>query len=97
MEKVSRLCNLRPCEVDITKHFRPGKKCLNIYREPEFQNFTISGCIKYCGVCSDERCCIPYKSKTIEVEFDQSRWFSFFLEIHVDQRLLLQPLLQESK
>lgn len=55
---------------------QPGKKCLNIYREQEFQNFTISGCIskrpywpKYCGVCSDERCCIPYKSKTIEVEF----------------------------
>ncbi|XP_048009625.1 cellular communication network factor 4b isoform X2 [Chanodichthys erythropterus] len=77
MEKETRLCNLRPCEVDITKHFRPGKKCLNIYREPEFQNFTISGCIskkaywpKYCGVCTDERCCIPYKSKTIEVEFE---------------------------
>ncbi|KAG7335971.1 hypothetical protein KOW79_000664 [Hemibagrus wyckioides] len=76
MEQESRLCNLRPCDVDITKHFRPGKKCLNIYREHEFQNFTISGCIskkpywpKYCGVCSDERCCIPYKSKTIEVEF----------------------------
>lgn len=154
MEQESRLCNLRPCDVDITKHFRvntnfvcfvipqfvvfnysflisitslvvhfpllfkitdevliynrsctaitnwlidvtkynikkhshtssiiisviqPGKKCLNIYREREFQNFTISGCIskkpywpKYCGVCSDERCCIPYKSKTIEVEF----------------------------
>ncbi len=55
---------------------QPGKKCLNIYREPEFQNFTISGCVskkvywpKYCGVCTDERCCIPYKSKTIEVEF----------------------------
>lgn len=55
---------------------QPGKKCLNIYREQEFQNFTISGCIskkpywpKYCGVCTDERCCIPYKSKTIEVEF----------------------------
>ncbi|KAF4088241.1 hypothetical protein AMELA_G00080270 [Ameiurus melas] len=77
MESESRLCNLRPCDVDITKHFRPGKKCLNIYREREFQNFTISGCIskkpywpKYCGVCSDERCCIPYKSKTIEVEFE---------------------------
>ncbi|KAM9487894.1 cellular communication network factor 4b isoform 2-T2 [Clarias gariepinus] len=77
MENESRLCNLRPCDVDITKHFRPGKQCLNIYREPEFQNFTISGCVskkpywpKYCGVCSDERCCIPYKSKTIEVEFE---------------------------
>ncbi|KAM9824785.1 cellular communication network factor 4a [Neosynchiropus ocellatus] len=74
--KESRLCNLRPCEVDITKHIKPGKKCLNIYREENPFNLTISGCTskkqyrpKYCGVCTDERCCIPYKSKTIEVEF----------------------------
>lgn len=58
---------------------QPGKKCLNIYREEQSQNFTISGCNskkpyrpKYCGVCmaTDDRCCIPYKSKTIEVEFE---------------------------
>ncbi|CAB1320495.1 unnamed protein product, partial [Coregonus sp. 'balchen'] len=56
----------------------PGKKCLNIYREEQPKNFTISGCVskqpyrpKYCGVCmaTDDRCCIPYKSKTIYVEF----------------------------
>lgn len=55
-----------------------GKKCLNIYREQHHQNLTLSGCVstkaywpKYCGVCvaTDDRCCIPYKSKTIEVEF----------------------------
>ncbi|KAG8549903.1 hypothetical protein GDO81_019137 [Engystomops pustulosus] len=75
--KESRLCNMRPCEVDITQHFRPGKKCLSVYREPEPKNFTISGCVskktyrpKYCGVCSDDRCCSPYKSKTIQVQFD---------------------------
>ncbi|RVE66991.1 hypothetical protein OJAV_G00112800 [Oryzias javanicus] len=77
MVKESRLCNLRPCEVDITKHIKPGKKCLNIYREDQLQNLSISGCTskkqyrpKYCGVCTDERCCIPYKSKTIDVEFE---------------------------
>ncbi|XP_056438361.1 cellular communication network factor 4a isoform X1 [Gadus chalcogrammus] len=76
MVKESRLCNLRPCEVDITKHIKPGKKCLNIYREEQAFNFTISGCVstrlyrpKYCGVCTDDRCCSPYKSKTIDVEF----------------------------
>lgn len=76
MVKESRLCNLRPCDIDITKHIKPGKKCLNIYREEQSQNFTISGCVstrpyrpKYCGVCTDERCCIPYKSKTILVDF----------------------------
>ncbi|NP_001187270.1 cellular communication network factor 4a precursor [Ictalurus punctatus] len=76
MVKERRLCNIRPCEVDITKHIKPGKKCLNIYRENQPTNFTISGCTskklyqpKYCGVCTDERCCIPYKSKTVQVEF----------------------------
>uniref|UniRef100_H3CLR8 Cellular communication network factor 4a n=1 Tax=Tetraodon nigroviridis TaxID=99883 RepID=H3CLR8_TETNG len=74
--KESRLCNLRPCEVNITGYIKPGKKCLNIYREELPSNLTISGCTskrpyrpKYCGVCTDERCCIPYKSRTVEVEF----------------------------
>lgn len=55
---------------------QPGKKCLNVYREERASNLTISGCTstrpyrpKYCGMCTDERCCIPYKSKTVEVEF----------------------------
>uniref|UniRef100_A0A8C3JFN4 CCN family member 3 n=1 Tax=Calidris pygmaea TaxID=425635 RepID=A0A8C3JFN4_9CHAR len=74
--KESRLCNMRPCEVDITKHIKPGKKCLAVYRANEPMNYTISGCVskspyrpKYCGVCTDNRCCTPYKSKTIEVRF----------------------------
>lgn len=76
MVKQTRLCNIRPCDVDISKHFKPGKKCLNVYRDPRPSKFTLSGCSsrksywpKYCGVCSDERCCIPYKSKTVEVDF----------------------------
>ncbi|KAG7469782.1 hypothetical protein MATL_G00132470 [Megalops atlanticus] len=76
MVKETRLCVLRPCDVDITKHIKPGKKCLNIYREEQTQNLTISGCVskrpyrpKYCGVCTDERCCIPYKSRTVQVDF----------------------------
>ncbi|MEE6463074.1 hypothetical protein FKM82_005771 [Ascaphus truei] len=76
LQKERRLCNLRPCEVDITKHIRTGKKCLAVYREDEPKNFTISGCVskntyrpKFCGVCTDDRCCTPYKSKTIQVQF----------------------------
>ncbi|XP_074841708.1 CCN family member 4 [Carettochelys insculpta] len=75
--KESRLCNMRPCEVDITKHIKPGKRCLAVYRAEEAMNYTISGCVskstyrpKYCGVCTDNRCCSPYKSKTIEVKFE---------------------------
>lgn len=64
--------------------YKPGKKCLNIFMEKRPHNFTISGCTstksyqpKYCGVCTDERCCIPYKSKTVEVEFQCPNGSSF--------------------
>lgn len=60
----------------LTIFHKPGKKCLNIYRAERPHNFTISGCTstktywpKFCGVCTDERCCIPFKSKTVEVDF----------------------------
>ncbi|XP_065253713.1 CCN family member 4 [Emys orbicularis] len=86
--KESRLCNLRPCEVDITKHIKPGKKCLAVYRADEPMNYTISGCVskstyrpKYCGVCTDNRCCSPYKSKTIEVRFECPDGTGFFQKI----------------
>uniref|UniRef100_A0A8C7ANN6 Cellular communication network factor 4 n=1 Tax=Neovison vison TaxID=452646 RepID=A0A8C7ANN6_NEOVI len=53
-----------------------GKKCLAVYQPEAPMNFTVAGCIstrpyrpKYCGVCTDSRCCIPYKSKTIDVSF----------------------------
>ncbi|XP_075405347.1 CCN family member 4 [Tenrec ecaudatus] len=72
----SRLCNLRPCEEDIRAHIKAGKKCLAVYQPEAPRNFTLGGCVstrsyrpKYCGVCTDTRCCVPYKSKTIEVAF----------------------------
>ncbi|XP_058524344.1 CCN family member 4 isoform X2 [Ochotona princeps] len=72
----SRLCNLRPCDVDIRPHIKAGKKCLAVYQPEAPTNFTLAGCVstrsyqpKYCGVCTDGRCCIPYKSKTIDVSF----------------------------
>ena len=53
-----------------------GKKCLAVYQPEAPMNFTLAGCIstrsyrpKYCGVCTDSRCCNPYKSKTIDVSF----------------------------
>ncbi|XP_045668166.1 CCN family member 4 isoform X2 [Ursus americanus] len=75
-EQESRLCNLRPCDVDIHPHIKEGKKCLAVYQPEAPMNFTLAGCIstrsyrpKYCGVCTDSRCCNPYKSKTIDVSF----------------------------
>ncbi|XP_019579679.1 CCN family member 4 [Rhinolophus sinicus] len=75
-EQESRLCTLRPCDVDIRSHIKEGKKCLAVYQPEAPVNFTLSSCVstrsyrpKYCGVCTDNRCCIPYKSKTIDVSF----------------------------
>uniref|UniRef100_A0A2I3GT37 Cellular communication network factor 4 n=1 Tax=Nomascus leucogenys TaxID=61853 RepID=A0A2I3GT37_NOMLE len=70
------VCNLRPCDVDIRTLIKAGKKCLVVYHPEASMNFTLAGCVstrsyqpKYCGVCMDNRCCIPYKSKTINVSF----------------------------
>ncbi|XP_010970971.1 WNT1-inducible-signaling pathway protein 1 isoform X2 [Camelus ferus] len=75
-EQESRLCNLRPCDVDLQPHIKEGKKCLAVYQPEAPVNFTLAGCVsarsyrpKYCGVCTDSRCCIPYKSKTIDISF----------------------------
>ncbi|XP_039096148.1 CCN family member 4 [Hyaena hyaena] len=75
-EQESRLCALRPCDADIHPHIKEGKKCLAVYQPEAPVNFTLAGCTstrsyrpKYCGVCTDSRCCIPYKSKTIDVSF----------------------------
>ncbi|XP_037357459.1 CCN family member 4 isoform X2 [Talpa occidentalis] len=72
----SRLCNLRPCGLELHQHIKEGKKCLAVYQPAAPVNFTLAGCVstrsyrpKYCGVCTDHRCCIPYKSKTIRVSF----------------------------
>ncbi|XP_023604121.1 WNT1-inducible-signaling pathway protein 1, partial [Myotis lucifugus] len=75
-EQESRLCALRPCDVDIRPLIKEGKKCLAVYQPEAPVNLTLAGCVstrayrpKYCGVCTDSRCCIPYKSKTIDVSF----------------------------
>uniref|UniRef100_A0A8D0XKB3 CCN family member 4 n=1 Tax=Sus scrofa TaxID=9823 RepID=A0A8D0XKB3_PIG len=75
-EQESRLCNLRPCDVDLRPRIKEGKTCLAVYQPEAPVNFTLAGCTstrsyrpKYCGVCTDGRCCIPYKSKTIDVSF----------------------------
>ncbi|XP_006208058.2 CCN family member 4 isoform X2 [Vicugna pacos] len=75
-EQESRLCNLRLCDVDLQPHIKKGKKCLAVYQPEASVNFTLAGCVsarsyrpKYCGVCTDSRCCVPYKSKTIDISF----------------------------
>lgn len=66
---------LRASQLNIP-FLQAGKKCLAVYQPESPTNLTLSGCVsarsyrpKYCGVCTDNRCCIPYKSKTISVSF----------------------------
>ncbi|KAK1338030.1 hypothetical protein QTO34_001137 [Cnephaeus nilssonii] len=63
LEKQSRLCMVRPCEVDLEENIKPVK-------------FEFSGCTsvktyraKFCGVCTDGRCCTPHRTTTLPVEF----------------------------
>ncbi|XP_042187942.1 CCN family member 4-like [Callorhinchus milii] len=74
--KERRLCLLRPCDVDITEHIKPGKRCLSVLKQTEPLHYTLSGCVsrrsyrpKYCGGCTDERCCGPLRTRTIPVTF----------------------------
>uniref|UniRef100_A0A8C3JSA1 CCN family member 3 n=1 Tax=Calidris pygmaea TaxID=425635 RepID=A0A8C3JSA1_9CHAR len=62
LEKETRLCMIRPCD------FPPSLTCL--------LHFEFSGCTsthsyrpKFCGSCTDGRCCTPSLASTAEVEF----------------------------
>ncbi|XP_077023656.1 CCN family member 3 [Tamandua tetradactyla] len=77
MVKQSRLCMVRPCEQEPEQPTeKKGKKCLRTKKSLraihlQFQNCTSLHTYKprFCGVCSDGRCCTPHNTKTIQVEF----------------------------
>ncbi|XP_038655801.1 CCN family member 2a isoform X2 [Scyliorhinus canicula] len=76
LEKQTRLCMVRPCEMDMTDTIKKGKRCIRtpkVYRPTKFE---FSGCTsvksyraKFCGVCTDGRCCTPHRTATLSVEF----------------------------
>ncbi|XP_045309794.1 CCN family member 3 [Leopardus geoffroyi] len=80
MVKQTRLCMVRPCEQE---HKQPtdkkGKKCLRTTKSLKAIHLQFKNCTslhtykpRYCGVCSDGRCCTPHNTKTIQVEFQCS-------------------------
>ncbi|XP_055402326.1 CCN family member 3 [Bubalus kerabau] len=80
MVKQTRLCMVRPCDQE---HRQPtdkrGKKCLRSIKSIkaihlQFENCTSLNTYKprFCGICSDGRCCTPHNTKTIQVEFQCS-------------------------
>ncbi|KAF3831928.1 CCN family member 2 [Mirounga angustirostris] len=76
LEKQSRLCMVRPCEADLEENIKKGKKCIRTPKITKPVKFELSGCTsmktyraKFCGVCTDGRCCTPHRTTTLPVEF----------------------------
>uniref|UniRef100_A0A452GYB0 CCN family member 3 n=1 Tax=Gopherus agassizii TaxID=38772 RepID=A0A452GYB0_9SAUR len=76
LEKESRLCMVRPCDFPREKIFKKGKKCTRTPKSRRGIRFEFSGCTsvrsyrpKFCGSCTDGRCCTPHTTSTAGVEF----------------------------
>ncbi|XP_013911382.1 PREDICTED: connective tissue growth factor [Thamnophis sirtalis] len=76
LEKQSRLCMVRPCEADLEESIKKGKKCIRTPKISKPIQYELSGCTsvktyraKFCGVCTDGRCCTPHRTATLPVEF----------------------------
>ncbi|KAM6909827.1 CCN family member 3-like [Xenentodon cancila] len=81
MVKQSRLCMIRPCisMQEQLKHPAPklrGSRCQRMVRSEEAVHLSYKNCTsvqaykpRYCGSCTDGRCCTPHRTKTALVEF----------------------------
>ncbi|XP_059103717.1 CCN family member 3 [Peromyscus eremicus] len=80
MVKQTRLCMVRPCEQEPKQPTdKKGKKCLRTKKSLKAIHLQFKNCTslhtykpRFCGVCSDGRCCTPHNTKTIQVEFQCS-------------------------
>ncbi|NWH31099.1 NOV protein, partial [Chloropsis hardwickii] len=75
MVKQTRLCMIRPCENEESSD-KKGKKCIRTRKSVRAVRYEYRNCSsvqtyrpRYCGLCSDGRCCTPHGTKTIQVEF----------------------------
>ncbi|XP_060948772.1 CCN family member 2b [Limanda limanda] len=76
LERQTRICMVRPCNSQLVKEIKKGKKCVRTPKAQRVMHFELSGCSstrlykpKFCGVCTDNRCCTPHTTITAEVEF----------------------------
>uniref|UniRef100_A0A669CQB8 CCN family member 3 n=1 Tax=Oreochromis niloticus TaxID=8128 RepID=A0A669CQB8_ORENI len=75
MVKQSRLCMIRPCDeqqVQLTQ----GSRCQKMVRSSKAIHLSYKNCTsvqaykpRFCGSCTDGRCCTPHRTKTTLVEF----------------------------
>ncbi|XP_044291217.1 CCN family member 2-like [Varanus komodoensis] len=76
LEKESRLCLVRDCEGPLEETIKKGKKCIRSPKSRRAIQFEFTGCTsvqsyrpKFCGSCTDGRCCTPHVTSTVEVAF----------------------------
>ncbi|XP_042362369.1 CCN family member 2b isoform X1 [Plectropomus leopardus] len=76
LERQTRMCMVRPCNNQQETLIKSGKKCIRTPKVQQGMRFKLSGCSstrlykpKFCGVCTDNRCCTPHTTFTAEVEF----------------------------
>uniref|UniRef100_A0A8B9J3H1 CCN family member 3 n=1 Tax=Amazona collaria TaxID=241587 RepID=A0A8B9J3H1_9PSIT len=70
LEKETRLCMVRPCDFPVDKTKVPGLGT-GMRGATLFSGCTSSRSYRprFCGSCTDGRCCTPYVTSTVEVEF----------------------------
>ncbi|XP_048464529.1 CCN family member 3-like [Rhincodon typus] len=77
LETQSQLCIVRPCQQDYANKTHMRRKiCRPTTRAPHPIQFEYNNCTsvkayrpRYCGSCSDRRCCTPHRTRTEVVEF----------------------------
>ncbi|KAM9844623.1 CCN family member 1-like isoform 2-T2 [Aulostomus maculatus] len=74
--KESRICEIRPCNRVSSARLKTGQKCSHIKKASRPIKLSYSGCQslkmfrpRYCGSCSDVRCCRPHRTHTLPVRF----------------------------
>ncbi|XP_041068848.1 CCN family member 1-like [Carcharodon carcharias] len=72
----TRLCQIRSCHMLNDVHLKADSKCQKSVKELEPRHFIYQGCTslrkykpKYCGLCTDGRCCRPVETRTTKVRF----------------------------
>ncbi|XP_054452470.1 CCN family member 1-like [Anoplopoma fimbria] len=73
--KETRICEVRPCKMTITK-LKKGQKRNHTEKASRPVKLSYAGCRsvkkfqpRYCGSCSDGRCCRPHRTQTSPVHF----------------------------
>lgn len=77
LETQSQLCLVKPCQQDHARPAYTGRRfCKPTTRALQPTHFEYNNCVSlksyrptYCGSCSDNRCCTPYKTGTQSIEF----------------------------